>query len=170
MDLSECEEEYKAVASSAAHYVRIAASILWGMVRLVYGFSCGSPILFEILAVNLAVILRIIARHAETGALMLESADENIRGRAVERPSIQDEETAYVASQEVEVVEIVVDMSEAEKSMAKSDSYEFHHLGVNRRSEAIKVGDAHTILTNRQAGRARIRVLRERRRQNGLKV
>ena len=75
------------------------------MVRLVYGFVlCLFPILSEILAVNFALIRRIIARHAETGvrarSLMLESASENIRGRAV-RPLIQDEETACVASQEI---------------------------------------------------------------------
>ena len=38
VDMSEYEEKYEAVALSVAHYVRIATSILWGMIRLVYGF------------------------------------------------------------------------------------------------------------------------------------
>ena len=52
VDISEREEKYEAVASSVAHYVRIATSILWGMIRLVYGFVLWLfLILFEILAV-----------------------------------------------------------------------------------------------------------------------
>ena len=45
---------------------------------------------------------------------MVESVSKNIRGRAV-RPSIQEEEAAYAASQEIEVEEIVVDVCSADE-------------------------------------------------------
>ena len=152
------------------------------------------------ITLTVAVALRILARHCEAGATLLESMHLRSRGRFARRPTqvVQSSlATARVRHSQsparstvrppiqtimpADVITVDSQVSEnqyaVDDSMEETEAYEIRYQGVSRDSRvesitqtAQRVMTKKKKLTPKQLGRQRIRAYREQRKLKGLKV
>ena len=204
-------EKLSDIAASFFSYVRDIGSSLWQGAAFVYGILVNllqfTAIAFGILVYILneitsstAVVLRVVARHCEAGATLLESMHLRSRGRFARRPTqvVQSLATARVTHSQsparstvrppiqtimsADVITVDSQVSEnqdADDSMEETEAYEIRYRGVSREREsglesitqtAQRVVTKKKKLTPKQLGRQRIRAFREQRKRKGLKV
>lgn len=199
------------IASSFFNYARdIGSSLLQGC-TFVYGillsllqftFIAFGVLVYVLNEITLtaAVVLRILARHCEAGATLLESMHLRSRGRFARRPTqvVQSSlATARVRHSQsparstvrppiqtimsADVITVDSQVSENQyaddDSMEETEAYEIRYQGVSRDSRvesitqtAQRVMTKKKKLTPKQLGRQRIRAYREQRKLKGLKV
>ena len=199
------------IASSFFNYARdIGSSLLQGC-TFVYGILVNllqlTAIAFGVLVYVLneitligVVVLRILARHCEAGATLLESMHLRSRGRFARRPTqvVQSslatarvrhshspaQSTVRPPIQTIMPADVItVDSQVSENqyadddTMEETEAYEIRYQGVSRDSRvesitqtAQRVMTKKKKLTPKQLGRQRIRAYREQRKLKGLKV